>query len=327
MHTCIVGVDIAKKTFDVALPLDGPGKYRTKAKLSNDPLGFEAFFDWLRRHAPGAAICMEATGIYHEALALALVQEGFVVYVINPAQIAAYARSELSRTKSDRTDAKLIARFGVAQTQLTRSLQPWVPPTPAQRRLRALVHRLNDLEGMRQMEANRLDVSEATVVPSIEQVIAALDAQILAVRKEIDDHIDSDPDLRRDRDLMISIPGIGQTTAAYLLGCLGDLRRFAQPGKLDAFVGLNPSIRESGQWKGKTTLSRLGNALLRAKLYMPAMVAVRYCARMQAFYERLTARGKPRKLALAAAMRKLLHIAWGVVRSGRPFDPELMLAT
>lgn len=326
MQTPVVGVDIAKKTFDAALPLDGPGKYRTKAKLANDPAGFRVFFDWLHKHAPDAAICMEATGIYHEALAIALVREGFVVYVVNPSQIAAYAKSELSRTKSDRTDAKLIARFGVAQTQLTRSLQPWVPPTPAQRRLRALVHRLNDLEGMRQMEANRLDVSDATVVPSIEQVIATLEAQIQAVRKEISDHVDSDPDLRRDRELLVSIPGIGDTTAAYLLGCLGDMRRFAEPGKLDAFVGLNPSIRESGHWKGKTMLSRLGSAVLRAKLFMPAMVAVKHCARLRAFYERLTARGKPRKLAIAAAMRKLLHIAWGVVRSGRPFDPNLAIA-
>jgi len=321
-----VGVDIAKKTFDAALPLDGPGKYRTKARLANDPAAFPVFFEWLRKHAPGSPVFMEATGVYHEALAIALVQEGFEVHVMNPAQIAAYAKSELSRTKSDRTDAKLIARFGVAQMQLARPLQPWVPPTPAQRRLRALVYRLNDLEGMRQMEANRLDVSDASVVASIERVIAALDAQIKVVRKDIDNHIDSDPDLRRDRDLLVSIPGIADTTAAYLLGCLGDLRRFAEPGKLDAFVGMNPAIRESGRWKGKTMLSRLGSSLLRGKLFMPAMVAVRHCARLRAFYERLTARGKPKKVALAAAMRKLLHIAWGVVRSGRPFDPNLAIA-
>jgi len=192
--------------------------------------------------------------------------------------------------------------------------------------VRALVYRLNDLEGMRQMEVNRLDVSDASVVASIERVIATLDAQIKAVRKEINDHIDSDPDLRRDRELLVSIPGIADTTAAYMLACLGDLRRFSEPGKLDAFVGMNPAVRESGRWKGKTMLSRLGNALFRGKLFMPAMVAVRYCARMRAFYERLIGRGKPKKVALVAAMRKLLHIAWGVVRSGRPFDPDLAIA-
>lgn len=326
MNQAIIGVDIAKRTFDVALPLERPGKYQTKAKLANDPTGFGLFVQWIRAHAPDAAVCMEATGIYHEALATALVEQGITVYVVNPAQIAAYAKSELSRTKSDRTDAKLIARFALAHRQFNQSFQPWLPPTPAQRRLRALVHRLNDLEGMRQMERNRLDVSDATVLPSIHEVIAALEQQIQAVRREIDDHIDSDPDLRRDSDLLTSIPGIGDTTAAYLLGCVGDLRRFAEPGKLDAFVGLNPAIRESGRWKGQTMLSRIGNALVRAKLYMPAMVAVRHCTRLRTFYERLTARGKSRKLALVAAMRKLLHIAWGVIRSGRPYDPDIAIA-
>lgn len=324
MTESMVGIDVAKATFDVAAPLEPKGKYRTKAKLPNTPAGFTLLSDWLDRHVPGAAVCMEATGVYHEATFL--VERGVTVYVANPAQVAAYAKSELSRTKTDHADAKLIARFAMAQLQVGTTLRPWVPPTPAQRKLRALIHRLNDLEGMRQMERNRLDVSDQAVRGSIADVMETLDAQIAELKKEIDNHIDSDPDLRRDAGLLTSIPGIGELTAAFMLGCAGDLRRFDDPRKLDAFAGMNPAIRESGKWVGQSRLSKLGHALLRAKLYMPAMTAIRHNVAVRALFDRLVARGKPRKLALGAAMRKLLHLAWGVIRSGKNFDPSIALA-
>lgn len=320
----MVGIDVAKASFDVAVPLDRPGKYRTKGKLPNTPAGFAELLAWLRQHAPQAGVCMEATGIYHEALAQALVEHGVTVYVVNPAQIAAYACSELSRTKTDRCDAKLIARFAMAQ-QVHGGLRPWVPPTPGQRQLRALVHRLNDLQTMRQMEANRLAVGDVSVRPSIQRMIDALDKQIEELRKAIEDHIDQDPDLRRDHDLLRSIPGIGDLTAAFIQGCAGDLKRFDDPRQLEAFAGLNPAIRESGKWVGQSRLSKLGHALLRARLYMPALVAIRHNSAVRALFDRLVDRGKPPKLALGAAMRKLLHIAWGVVRSGLPFDPNRAL--
>lgn len=321
----VVGIDVAKSTFDVATELDPKGKYRTKAKLANTPAGFVQLTDWMAQHAPGAVVCMEATGVYHEALATFLVERGVTVHVVNPAQVTAYAKSELSRTKTDRMDAKLITRFALAQLR-GKGLRPWVPLTPAQRKLRALVRRLDDLEGMRQMECNRREVSDDAVLPSITEVVDTLDAQIAAVKKEIHDHIDSDPDLKRDNTLLTSIPGIGELTSAFLLGCVGDLRRFDTPGKLDAFVGLNPTIRQSGKWMGQSRLSKLGHALLRAKLYMPALTASRYNVAVRALVERLLARGKPAKLAIGAAMRKLLHIAWGVIHSGKKFCALTALA-
>ncbi len=322
----VVGIDVAKGSFDVAVPLETKGKYRTKGKLANSAAGFAVLGKWLDEHAPGAAVCMEATGVYHEALATFLVGRGVTVYVVNPARVAAFAKSELSRTKTDHTDAKLIARFAMAQLDVGTTLRPWTPPTPAQRQLRALVHRLNDLEGMRQMEHNRLDVSDLAVRDSITHVIATFDAQIKALRKEIHDHIDSDKGLKHDAKRLASIPGIAELTAAFLLGCAGDLRRFNDPRKLDAFAGMNPAIRQSGRWTGQARLSKLGPALLRAKIYMPAVTATRHNAAVHALYKRLVARGKPHLVALAAAMRKLLHIAWGVIHSGKPFDPKIALA-
>ena len=322
----VVGIDVAKASFDVAVSLDTKGKYRTRGKLANNAAGFAVLGQWLDEHAPGAAVCMEATGVYHEALATFLVAQGVTVYVANPAQVAAFAKSELARTKTDHTDAKRIARFAMAHLDVGTTLRPWTPPTPAQRALRALVHRLDDLETMRQMEHNRLDVSDHAVRGSIARVIGTFDAQIKALRTAIHDHIDSDEGLKHDATLLDSIPGVGELTAAFLLGCAGDLHRFDNPRKLDAFAGMNPAIRQSGRWTGHTRLSKLGPALLRAKIYMPALTATRHNVAVRALYERLVARGKPHLVALAAAMRKLLHIAWGVIHSDKPFDPKIALA-
>jgi transposase len=318
----IVGVDVAKATFDIALPLDKPGKFQTRSKLPNDPKGFAELKAWLDKHAPSAALCMEATGIYHEALATFLYEQGFTVYVVNPYQIAHFAKSELLRTKTDRTDAKLIARFAASRPDL----RPWQPLSPAQRTLRAYVYRLEDLMQMKQMEENRLDVANPLVVDSIQRHLADLSGQIAEVRRLIDDHIDSDPDLKGDRHLLESIPGIGPRVSSILLACVGDLRHFDDPGKLTAFVGLNSFLRESGKWKGSRAIAKLGSALVRAKMYMSAVTAMTHNPLIRAFVQRLRARGKPYLVAIVAAMRKLLHIAWGVVRSGRPFDARIGVA-
>lgn len=318
--TNVVGTDVAKATFDVALGLAKPGKFQTRAKVPNRPEGFEAFLVWLDKYAPDAAVCMEATGIYHEALATFLVQRGKTVYVANPAQVKYFGKSQLSRTKTDRTDAKLIAQFATSQQNGAKPMVPWTPPTPAQRTLRVLVERLDDLKGMEQMEANRLDVADETVRGSLEASLKALRQQITALEKRIDQHIDKDPGLRHDATLMTSIPGIAKTTSASLLAALGDLRRFDAPGKLVAFAGLNPALRESGTLKGQVRLSKTGAPSLRAKLYMPAVSAKNHNPVVRAFCERLLARGKLPIVTVCAAMRKLLHLVWGVIHTDTPFD-------
>jgi transposase len=154
--TCVIGIDIAKHTFDIAKPLERD-KYRTKAKVANTPEGFKQFDQWLEKHAePHCWVLMEATSVYHEALATHLHQQGYQVCVINPARIAKYAQSELRRVKTDKTDAKLIARY--AQRHLE-ELRPWEPEPESIRQLRGLVRRLADLKELAQMERNRLDVS------------------------------------------------------------------------------------------------------------------------------------------------------------------------
>jgi transposase len=319
----IIGIDVAKHSFDLATVLAN-GKYRTRARLGNDPAGFEQLRQWLQAHAtPDSWVVMEATGIYHEALAEYVHGLGYRVSVLNPAQVASYARSQLQRVKTDRVDAKLIASYGQRHAD---QLRAWQPDPPALKRLRALVRRLQDLQEMAQMERNRLDVAEASVQASIRRVLDHVQAQIEQIQREIDDHLDNDPTLRGQRDLLVSIDGIGQKTSALLLAELGQLQRFGDAGAVTAFAGLNPRLQESGKHRGCVRISRMGSARLRAGLYMPALVALTHNPALQALKQRLKARGKTAKQIICAAMRKLLCIAYGVLKSGQPFDPRRALA-
>ena len=319
----VIGNDMAKATFDVALPLSD-GKYRTKAKFPNTTKGYTEFLAWRAKHAPDAAVGMEATGIYHEALARALVEAGVTVYVANPARVKAFGQAEGVRTKTDRSDAKLIARFFEAQRP--EKLHPYVPPTPSEVKLRALVRRRDDLQEMLQMEQNRLEVADISVQQGINDVIRTLEEQIKQVRKAIQDHIDNDPDLRGRHQLLTSIPGVGDTSSAQLLAFLGDLNKYSDVRQIVAHAGLNPAQRQSGNYEGKARISRVGDANFRKKLYMPALTGKTYNPTLKAFAERLSEKGKPFKVIMCALMRKLIHLVWGVLKSGRPFEPEVVLA-
>jgi transposase len=318
MSSIPIGIDIAKSKFDVAALRDG--KYKTKV-FRNTPEGFTEFLTWLEAF-PAPHLCLEATGRYGEALALFLVDQGFAVSVINPAQIHAFGKAELSRTKTDRSDAKLIARFCQSQHPPL-----WQPPPPAVRQLQALVRRLEDLMEMRQMESNRLEGAESPVRSSIETLLATLDAEIAATRQLIRQHIDQDPDLKSRHDLLDSIPGLGEATIAVLLAGLGDVSRFENARSVAAFAGLSPAERQSGQWQGHTRLAKTGDARLRKALYFPALVAWRHNPLIRAFCERLKAQGKNGKAIVCAAMRKLLVLVYGVLKSGKPFDPNYALAS
>lgn len=313
-----IGVDIAKAKFDAAALVDG--KYKTKV-FPNTAAGFEAFLTWLGPFAP-AHVCLEAPGRYGEALATFLVEQAITVSVVNPAQIHAFGKAELSRTKTDKSDSKLLARFCHLQ-------QPpaWQPVPPAVRQLQALVRRLDDLTGMRQMEHNRQDGADATVQASLARVLALLDAEIAQTRAAIHHHVDQNSGLRKQQELLDPIPGLGETTIAVLLACLGDIHRFDTAKNVAAFAGLSPAERQSGKYKGQTRLSKTGDALLRKALYFPAVVAGQHNPLLQAFCERLKAKGKPGKVIVCAAMRKLLTLAYGVLKSGPPFDPQWVLAT
>ncbi len=318
MSATSVGIDIAKNKFDVAVLLHNQ-KYKTKT-FPNTPSGFVKFMDWLRPFGD-CHLCLEATGSYGTDLATALADKGHIVSVENPARIHAYARLELSRNKTDKSDAALIARY-CARHQPER----WYPAPLSQRQLAALVRHLKNLEEMRQMEANRRETADDVIVTSLNEHIVMLDELIEETKRKIRQHIDDDPDLKHDAALLKSIPGIGGMLSACLLAYAGDLRRFTSSKALVAWAGLNPRRCESGLMKGKSRISKLGHAALRSALYMPALVAGRYNVVVHGLMERMAVRGKTGKERVCAAMRKLLQLAYGVVKSGRMFRAEIPLA-
>lgn len=310
----ILGIDIAKATFAAAL-LTPAGKVR-HTSAANTPAGFAALAAWLtRHHVTRVHACLEATGTYGEALATWLHDAGHVVSVVNPAVIHAYAGAQLARSKTDRIDATLIARFTATQ-------QPpaWTPPASEIRALQALVRRLDALHGMRTQEANRLaaGVTVAPVQQSIEAVLAHLDAQIAEVQRLIREHLDQHPGLRAQRDLLTSIPGIGETTAAVLLAELFD-KPYRSARQAAAFAGLVPRLFESGTLRGRSRLSKIGPGRVRKALYFPAVAALRYNPTVRAVRARLDAAGKPTMVIIGAAMRKLIHLAFGVLKHQKPY--------
>jgi transposase len=314
-----IGVDVSKEKLDVAL-LREQGKFRDKV-IANSRKGFLDLVAWLAKQGVTQAhICMEATGAYWEDLAEFLVDAGFEVSVVNPVLIKKFGESLGERSKTDRLDARVIARFCAE-----RAPQRWQAPSKAVRGLRALVRRREALIELRTEELNRRDSAcEPRVLDSITKVIAMLDEQIKQIERQIRDHIDNDPTLKQQRELLESVPGIGRVVSGMLLSYYGGELRFDSSKQAVAFAGLDTSRRESGtSVRGKPRLSKKGHSNIRGTLYMPAIVAMTKSAWGKAFAGRLAAAGKPPLLIIGAVMRKLVAIAYGVLKSGQPFNPAL----
>ena len=316
--TAIVGIDIAQDKFDVCL-VAAEGQ-RQQESFANTRSGINKLHTWLKkRGAKTAHVCLEATGIYGELVAETLHQRGYRVSVVNPARIKAYAASQMQRNKTDTLDAALIADY-------CRTQQPpaWTPPSPELKELRALVRHLDTLKREKQRARNRLAAQNASqaVARQLRAQITFLEKQIAQTEQLIRQHIDHYPDLKQQRDLLKSIPGIGDITACHLIAELGDLRRFDDVREVVAFIGLNPRQHQSGKKRVTHGISRMGRASLRAALYMPAIVAKRCNPRLKAWAEQLTQRGLTGKQVIVALMRKLVHLAYGVLKSGRAFDPH-----
>ena len=312
----ILGIDISKAKFDVALMVEG--KIKKSHLFENAQDGFETLSGWLLKQGiTSVSACMEATGCYGDALATYLYDQGYTVSVVNPAQIKSFSGAQLNRAKTDKADAKLIAQFYHQMCP-----ERWTPPPLHVRELQALVQRLSALMQMERQEHNRMDTATAVVRPSIVTVLATVKAEIKTVEAMIRDHIDRHPDLKHKSDLLDSIPGIGKATIFRVLAFIGDVQRFDHAKALAAFVGVNPTVHQSGSSvRGKPRLSKKGNSVIRKALYMPAIVARRYNPVIKEFADRLKKAGKPNMLIIGAVMRKLLHIVYGVLKSGMPFDP------
>ncbi len=319
MTESALGLDVAKLKFNACL-ITHSGKRKHKV-FPNTAAGFEQLLEWLAKLGVGHIhACVEATGTYSEPLALFLHEADHEVSLVNPAAIKAFAQSCLSRTKTDRVDAALIARFTKAQGPPV-----WLPPAPEVRELQALVRRVEALIEMRVAEENRLTagVTVGAVRQSLEEHLAYLTEQIKRCEELIRSHINNHPRLKQQSQLLDSIPGIAETTAARLLAEIVDIKQYRSARQVAAYAGLVPRERQSGSSvRGRTRLSKIGNARLRRALYFPAITALRCSPFFQEWAAGLRLRGKSKKSVICAVMRKLLHVAYGVLKSGKKFDPQ-----
>jgi transposase len=316
MSLTVLGIDIAKQKFDAALLLEGKIKNKT---CKNSAEGFESLISWLEKQGiQKVHACLEATGDYGEDLAIYLHEAGHIVSIVNPARIKGFGQSELIRTKTDKINAGVIARFCLA-------MKPGsgIPPIPAIRSLRALVRRVNSLIDMRSQEKNRISTAHESVTVLIKEHIAYLDQEIERIRKQIAELIKQNPHLKQKEELLDSIPGLGKVTIPTILAELDNLEKFTHVKEMVAFIGLAPKETLSGSSiKGKPRLCKIGHARLRKALYMPALVSIQCNPVMIAFYRRLKEKGKNGKVIVCAIMRKLVHVIFGVLKSGKKYDPN-----
>lgn len=312
-----LGIDISKKSFDAAL-LKGD-KYKHKS-FSNNEKGYEELRKWLAFHqANQAHCCMEATGIYGEKLAESLYKEGYKISVENAAKISSFAKAQLSRNKTDKADAKLIAQYCQACKP-----ELFTPVAKEVKELKELVRHLTELKEAKIQQNNRLESLESLVViESVKVVVKAIEKEIEEIEKLIKKYIDSNPSLKADKELLKTIPGIGETTASMILAEIPEIKNFESAKKLAAFAGLSPSQYSSGSSvRKRTRICKIGNSRIRKALYFPAITAIKHNPILKEFSQRLAAKGKHNIAIICAVMRKLLHLAFGVLHSGKAFDPN-----
>jgi len=312
-----VGVDISKLKFDVVL-INQMGKSKQNA-FTNDQKGFDKFKPWLESFdALSAHVCMEATGRYGEDLALFLSNNSIKVSVVNPSRIKAFAQSEGLRVKTDNVDAGSIARFCKAHQPA-----PWLAPPSEIIEIRDLYRCLQDLIEDKQRCQNRMEKlsPKKASFKTWTKLVKEYEKKIKDIEDQIKALVDSNNDLAKKEELLTSINGIGFKSAIAILSEMPDVSSFDNAKQAAAFAGLTPSIRQSGSsLHSNGSLSKAGNVRLRKALFMPALVAIRHNPVIKAFYERLLKKGKKKMVAVAAAMRKLLHIIFGVLKHQKPFQ-------
>jgi transposase len=314
MHPTTFGIDISARWFDVAHQAD-------VRRFPNTSAGIGACLRWLARFGGPVRVGMEATGAYHLPLATALHDAGHTVFVCNPLSLARYGEAVLARTTTAAAEARRIARFCDGP-----DLHPWAPPSPAYQRLHALVATRQALVAQVQQLRNRQDAARSTpgaaLVAELQApILQALAAQLARLDQALAAEAAAETPLGRQLRALISIPGVGLTTAATLLSTL-PVERLGSPRQVAASAGRCPQERTSGSSvRGRSRTGPLGPARLRKALSLPAVGAMRANPALRVFADRLRAAGKRPKVLIVAVMRKLLLLAWAVLRSGTPFSP------
>ena len=325
----IIGIDVGKMSLDCAWLRDLDQDKPKRKKVENSPQGFKSMLTWAQDVSGLAAselsFMVEPTGIYHEFLVQFLYQRQATIYLVNPSRVRKFADGMGILSKNDLIDADMLTRYGLQN----RKLLPYQPVEQGVSDLKSLLNRLDTLERDWRRELNRQEkISKSSTIhrfekQSMQRTVRYLETEIKRFKKHIGEAIMSAASLQKDYELLLTIPGIGARTAWTMLVILGS-RQFTSAPEVASFLGLNPIEKQSGKTQyRRPRLSKAGNGRFRQSLYFPAMVATRKNPDIKAQYDRLLAAEKTKMCALGAAMRKLVHICYGVLKHQRPYEVQV----
>jgi transposase len=307
MERNYVGIDVSKERLDVAVTPS-----RKKWQYPNDEAGIDKLTARLKKLSP-ALIVLEPTGGLEAPVAAALSADSLPVAIVNARQVRDYARATGKLAKTDNLDALVMAEFASAVKPEVRSL-----PDEESQAIKATVSRRRQLMEMLTAEKNRLAIAGKHLKPSILGHIEWLKKEIEGLDRDLRHQIESSPLWREKDNLLQSIPGVGKVLSATLLGELRELGELNRK-QIAALVGVAPFNRDSGMMRGRRTIWG-GRAKIRGVLYMAALVATRFNPVIRCFYQRLLARGKAKKVALVACMRRLLTIMNAILKHKRAWQ-------
>jgi transposase len=314
-----LGIDLSKAYFDVTL-LQSAGD-KAQSRFENNASGFKALSHWLKAQGISQVqACMEATNIYWEKLAQDLYDQGHTVYVVNPARIKGHAMSQLRRSKTDQVDGAVIADF----CRSHRDLRAWTPPNPELRKLRNLVRHRADLLNLVVQQKNRLaDCQDDDLQAAWQRLLDTCTTEIRTVEQQIEQHLAHHTALQETYTLLRSVKGLGPVACWTLMAEMPDLAEYENAAAAAADAGVTPAHHESGDTvHRKPKMSKVGKATIRSVLYFPALTAMRFNPLIRTFAERLEKHGKHKMAIIVAVMRKLIHLAYGVLKHKMPFDPN-----
>jgi len=298
---------------------------RPAATFSNTAKGFQALGRWLGQHAacPWDQLhaCLESTSRYGDALAAWLYRQGVQVSLVNPRRVRDYANSQLTRTVNDRIDARLIADFCASERG---TLRQWEPLSPGHRQLQDFTRARHSLVVERDRFGNLLETATGPARKVFQKQLRALERQIQQLDKALKQFVQQElpPELRQQIQLAQTVKAVGFITAATVLAELPPLDKLSQADQAVALFGLDPLKKTSGTLETRARLSRMGSRRGRRALYMPALCALRFNPIIRQLRSRLASKGRTGKYIVVAAMRKLLRLIFGVIKQGKPFDPN-----
>lgn len=324
-----LGIDVSKAKLDCCIYPQGLTGKRKNKVFPNVKNGFAKLREWLTGLGADlnqTTVVMEATSVYHENLAYDLYDAGLKVCIANPARVRDFAKGLSMLNKTDRVDSEVLVRYA-----MTAALEFWQPVPAKVRLLKDLLYRRAAIADHLLQENNRLEKAvsaqtSAIVLQLLDESIEHLRVKLKEIDRLISEYVDKDPDLKNDLDLLTSIPAIGERTGLLMLG-LFHSHQFEKASQAAAYVGVVPVQYQSGSSvKRRSRMSKAGSSKVRAGLYMAAVVAIRHNPHISAMYQRLCENGKSKMAAIGAAMRKLIHLCYGVLKHQMPYQADYLTA-